>query len=67
MVMVRPGYNLLSGEKYLYTAQGAKHMLPLPLDWISESIVFFDWKLKNDQQAKQKFLDLPKMRKWSRP
>ena len=64
---VKPGYDLLPGEKYLYTAVGAKHMMPLPINWISESHLFFDWKLKNDMEAKKAFLNLPNTRRWRRP
>jgi dienelactone hydrolase len=56
------GYNKLTAEKYILSAVGAPHVIPT--DWIKESSVFFDWKVKGDSSAKDKFLNLANTRRW---
>ncbi len=58
------GYKLLTGEKYLYSAVGARHV-PVPSRWIRDSIIFFDWKLKGSK-TEQDFKSLPNSPQWER-
>ena len=63
---VKYGYSILpAGDKYIYGAVGARH-IQLPFRWMNESVHFFDWKLKDSKDAKQKFLSLPTFRHWEK-
>ena len=61
---VGSGYNALAAEKYWLEAVGARHV-PVPTQWINESIVFFDWKLKGEsEEAFKKLVNKPT---WGKP
>ena len=60
------GYQLLGGEKYWLGAVGARH-IPVPYNWIDQSVTFFDWKLKGSLGGEKAFKSLTQTSDWKDP